>query len=264
MNDTVNIEWTALLSGYVLFTIPLAAFWYFSTGLIRDTVIAIVRMTVQLILVGLYLEFIFQLNNVWVNLLWVLVMIGIAGYTIVRRSDLDYKLYLFPVMLGVAIGMIVVDAYFFGVVLPLESTFEARYFIPLSGMILGNSIRSSIIGLDAYYNRLQREKTLYRYALANGATRSEGLRPFMRDGLRKAFNPAIATMAMVGLISLPGMMTGQILGGTAPALAIKYQIMLMITIFVASVITVLLAVFISNRFLFNGLDDLKGTLSRKA
>lgn len=262
MQEVIDIDWLYLSTGYFLFLIPLLAFWYYSTGLVKDTVIAAFRMTVQLILVGLYLELLFHYDHPLINLGWVLIMIGVAGHTIVQRSGLNYRLYLFPVIVGVAIGLLVVDLYFFGVVIRLESYLQARYFIPLTGMILGNSIRSSIIGLETYYQRLEREKSLYRFALGNGASKNEALSPFMKDALRRAFNPAIATMAMVGLISLPGMMTGQILGGSEPGVAIKYQIMLMITIFVASSITVLLTILLSDRAIFDRRGMLKGNLQR--
>ena len=124
-------------------------------------------------------------------------------------------------------------------------------------MLLGNCIRSNILGLSSYYNKLQKEQTLYKYALANGATKKEALFPYMRNSLKTSFAPTIATMAVVGLISLPGMMTGQILGGSSPTVAIKYQIMLMITIFVSSIMTVVLTIFISNRFIFDSFHNLR-------
>ena len=124
-------------------------------------------------------------------------------------------------------------------------------------MLLGNCIQSNIIGLTAYYSRLREDQLLYYYALANGATRDEALFPFMRDALRKAANPAIASMAVIGLVSLPGMMTGQILGGSNPRVAIKYQIMIMIAIFTASLLTVISAIFIANKFAFDDFDNFK-------
>jgi putative ABC transport system permease protein len=79
----------------------------------------------------------------------------------------------------------------------------------------------------------------------------------MKEALRTAFNPLIASITVIGLISLPGMMTGQILGGSSPNIAIKYQIMLMLTIFVSTVLTVYLTIIISNRFVFDEYGNLK-------
>jgi len=260
MNTAIDIGWLDLALGFVLLVIPFFVLWYYKTGLLKPSVISVIRMTVQLLAVGLYLEYIFALNNIWVNLAWVLIMVIIATVTTVKRSNLHLQLYLVPVFVSLAISLIIVDVYFLGFVIKLENLFEAIYLIPITGMLLGNCIRTNILGLSAYYNKLQKEQTLYKYALANGATKKEALFPYMRNSLKTSFAPTIATMAVVGLISLPGMMTGQILGGSSPTVAIKYQIMLMITIFVSSIMTVVLTIFISNRFIFDSFHNLRSKI----
>jgi len=79
----------------------------------------------------------------------------------------------------------------------------------------------------------------------------------MREALGTAFNPLIASISVTGLISLPGMMTGQILGGSSPNVAIKYQIMLMLTIFVSTIISVVITIIIANRFIFDKYGNMK-------
>lgn len=257
MNTAIDIGWSDLALGFILLAIPFFILWYFKTGLLKPAVISVIRMTVQLLLVGLYLEYIFKLNNMWVNLAWVLIMVIIATATTVKRSELNRRLYLIPVFVSLTISLIIVDVYFLGFVIKLDNLFEAIYLIPITGMLLGNCIRINILGLSSYYNKLQKEQILYKYALANGATIKEALFPYMRNSLKTSFAPTIATMAVVGLVSLPGMMTGQILGGSSPTVAIKYQIMLMITIFVSSIMTVVLTIFISNRFIFDSFHNLR-------
>jgi putative ABC transport system permease protein len=257
MNTAIDIRWFDLALGFVLLIIPFFVLWYYKTGLLKPAVISVIRMTLQLLAVGLYLEYIFKLNNMWINLAWVLIMVIIATATTVKRSNLNVKLYLVPVFVSMVISLVIVDVYFLGFVIKLENLFEAIYLIPITGMLLGNCIRTNILGLSSYYNKLQKEQILYRYALANGATKKEALFPYMKNSLKTSFAPSIATMAVVGLISLPGMMTAQILGGSSPTVAIKYQIMLMITIFVSSIMTVVLTIFISNKFIFDPFHNLK-------
>jgi len=252
-----DISWVDLGLGYLLLVIPLLAFRYYQTGLVRSTLIAIARMTVQLLMVGAYLGVIFKWNNAWVNILWVVAMVVIAAFTIVKRSELSRKLFLIPVLIAIAVSVLLVDLYFLGVVVRLDFLFDARYFIPITGMLIGNCLSNDIVALNTYYHSLTREQTLYRFALANGATRGEALGGFMRDALKKSLNPTIATTAVVGLISLPGMMTGQILGGSDPMVAIKYQIMIMITIMVSTLLTVILSILICNRFVFDGFGMMK-------
>lgn len=253
--QTVNIQWFDLLLGYLVLALPLLIFWYYETGLVKDSIIAIVRMTIQLILVGLYLEFIFRIDSKLLNIAWVIVMILVATYTVSSRSELNKKFFLLPVLIATLTTILLVDAYFLGLVIKLENSFTARYFIPITGMILGNILKSNIIALNSFYGQVQGNISYYRYALGNGATRREALKPFLRKALKQAFNPTIATMAVVGIISLPGMMTGQILGGSDPNLAVKYQIMIMITIFVTGTVSTWLTIKIANLFVFDDYDN---------
>lgn len=257
MNGATEIEWFDLALGYLLLVLPIWTIAYYRTGLVKASLIAVARMTVQLFLVGLYLEFIFKLNSTWINILWVLLMVFFATFTIIGRSALSFKIHWFPVFFAITLSLIIVIGYCFIVIIRADYFFEARYLIPIAGMLLGNCIQSNIIGLNEFYSRLRGDQLLYYYALGNGATRDEALFPFMRDALSKAANPAIASMAVIGLVSLPGMMTGQILGGSNPGVAIKYQIMIMIAIFTASLLTVISAIFITNKFAFDDFDNLK-------
>ncbi len=259
----MDISYWALFGGYALMLIPLFVFWYFKTGLVKDTLTAILRMTLQLLFVGLYLEYIFTLNNVFVNAGWVLFMIIIASYTIIRRSGLRFKMFFLPIVLSGLLSISITDAFFLGWVIKLDNVFDARYFIPITGMLLGNTLKNVVIALSHFYNKLYEESSFYRWQLANGASKREAILPFMRDALKIAFNPLIATTAIMGLISLPGMMTGQILGGSDPNVAVKYQIMLLITIFSSAVLTVVLTILLSNVIAFDNFDNLRKNIFKK-
>ena len=105
------------------------------------------------------------------------------------------------------------------------------------GILLGNMLGVNVMGLNTYYSQLIREQGLYHYMIGNGATIKEAVCPFIREALEKAFAPAIANMAVMGLVALPGTMIGQILGGSSPEVAIKYQIMIVVSKAVLHVIT---------------------------
>ncbi len=260
-----DISLLNLALGYVLLIIPLAVFGYYKTGLVKDTVIAFVRMTIQLFLVGIYLKWLFQLNNWLVNLAWAVVMVLISALTIGRRTKMNKPVFLFAFFISVFISIVVIDLYFLGIVIDLKNILDAKYFIPITGMILGNYLRSNVIALNSYYKSLQNDLGLYKFILANGGSQNEALAPFIKDALIIAFNPSIANTAITGLIALPGMMTGQLLGGSLPIVAIKYQIMMMITIFVGALLSVFLTIVILNRFIFDEMGMLKFELfSRKS
>lgn len=241
--------------GLLLLVIPCYYLYFYRTGLVKDTLIAALRMVVQLFLIAVYLEYLFRWNNVWLNLLWVVIMTVVAVMTVLKRTKLSRKLLLLPAFAAFLFSVLFIAGYFLGLVVQLDSVFEARYFVPVSGMILGNMLTANVIALNAFYSGIRRESNYYRYLLGNGATQQEALRPFMRDALVKSFNPTIASMAVMGLVALPGTMTGQILGGSSPTVAIKYQIMIMISIFASSLISVLITLWITRRKAFqaNGL-----------
>src|SRR6056297_2252977 len=257
MHQTIDISYFNLFLGYLLLIIPIIVFYHYKTHLVKDSLVAVLRMTIQLFVVGLYLEILFEYNNAWINSAWWLIMVVVAAFTIVRRASLKRKYFLIPLLISLAISLCLIDLYFLGFIIELDYAFEARYFIPISGILLGNCLKTNILGLNTFYKKLHSEITLYRYYLANGATRSEALIPFMREALRTAFNPLIAGISVIGLISLPGMMTGQILGGSSPNVAIKYQIMLMMAIFVSTVISVILTILIANNFVFDKYGNVK-------
>ncbi|MDD2799249.1 MAG: ABC transporter permease [Bacteroidales bacterium] len=253
----MDISYPQFFLGFVLLLIPVYFLQYYKTGLVKDTLFAAGRMTGQLFLIGLYLEYLFRLNSSLINLIWVLVMIVITAFTVVKRTNLSLKTVFLPVSMAILLSIILIAGFFLNFVLQLNSMFEARYFIPICGMILGNMLNACVISLSAYYSGIKREKTLYQFSLGNGATPTEAQHYFIRDALIKSLNPTIATMAVMGLIALPGTMTGQILGGSSPSIAIKYQIMIMIVIFAASVISVVITILLSSRNAFSKSGILK-------
>ena len=257
MKGVTDIDYLSLVLGYIILIIPFYILWYYKTGLLKGAVIAFIRMTIQLLLVGFYLEYIFDLNSSILNLTWVLVMTILATYTVINRSDLKLKEFFIPIFIAIVLSVLIIDAYFLGFVIKLNNLFDARYLIPITGMLLGNSIKTIIIALNHYYKQLKKEKELYRWYLANGATKQEALQPFKKEAFKSAFNPVIANVAIVGLISLPGMMTGQILGGSSPAVAVKYQIMLMIMVFSSSIFSVFLSIYFADNKVFDDFDNLK-------
>ena len=249
--ETINIGYGHMALGFLLLIIPTYFLYRYRTGLVKDTLWAALRMTVQLFFIGFYLEYLFLWDSVWINLLWVLFMIVIASSAVLKRTKLPLKMLFMAVSVAFLVSLLIIALYFLGLVVRPEKIFTARYFIPISGMILGNMLSANVIALNSFYGSLNRERQLYLYLLGNGASPGESLAPFMREALIKSFNPTIASMAVMGLIALPGTMTGQILGGSSPSVAIKYQIPLMIAIFASSLISVLLTLWISRRKSFD-------------
>ncbi len=233
MNQIIDISLLSLAGGYLLLIFPLATMLYLRVGMLKETAVAVLRMTVQLLFVGLYLQVVFQLNNPFLNLAWVAAMILVADLSILKGCRLKLKRFLLPMFIALLSGTLLPMIFFAGIILRPPGWFEAQYVIPLAGMILGNCLRADIIGLNSFYQSIHTNEKSYHQSLAYGAALTEAVSPFFRDALRSALAPTIASMATIGLVSLPGMMTGVILAGADPFTAIKYQIAIMIAIFQA-------------------------------
>lgn len=257
MNDMVDIGIFDLLLGFTILAVPILVFLYYRVRLVRDVFISSVRMVAQLFLVALYLEWIFDMNNPWVNSLWVMAMVMVGAGTTVYRVGLSWRIFLFPLALAGLVSIVIIDGFFLGAVIRLEYIFDARYFVPISGMVLGNSINHNIVGLTAYFEGLSRRKELYYFILTNNGSRKKAIRPYIQEALIKGLSPLLANMSVIGLISLPGMMTGQILGGASPVTAIKYQVMIMVAIFAGCTKILIMSILYSNLFVFDAYDNIR-------
>ena len=254
---TADLSIGAMISMYALMLIPLAILFYLQLGIIRETLIAMVRMTVQLVLVGLYLKYIFQLNSPAVSLLWVAVMLVVANLSILNKAGLKRGLFFWRSLAGVAGSTLFVSGWFILIAIRPDPLYDARYLIPITGMILGNCLRSNVLSLERFYSGIRKNENEFMTYLMLGANLREAVRPYLRDAVKAAINPSVATMGTMGIVSLPGMMTGQILGGALPMTAIKYQIGIMICIFVAMVIAAFLNILLSLPVAFDDHQRLK-------
>ena len=251
MNGIIDITPWQLAGGYLLLLIPLSIFLFQRVPMVREAGIAVIRMTIQLLFVGLYLQVVFRLNNPWLNLAWVGIMVGVADFSIVRGCGLRLSRFVSPVFIALAAGTLVPVFVFMGAILQRSNCLDAQYVIPLWGMVLGNCLRADIIGLRNFYESLKRDEKIYHQSLAQGATLREALGPYMRGALQASLLPTIASMATIGLVALPGMMTGVILAGVNPLTAISYQIAIMIAIFSGTALTVFLALWLTLRKSFD-------------
>lgn len=236
-----KISYIALSLYGILLIIPLVIFLYLRIKIIKSTLIAMFRMVVQLGFVGIYLGYIFKLNNHFVNIFWIIVMIVVANHAILKQSGLRWGFLFFHTLPALFIGM-AVNFLSLLILFEPEILLSSRYFIPIGGMVMGNILRGNIISLDRFYHSLSKREDEYIYYMGLGASHSETLRPFMAESIKSAISPYIATMATIGLVSLPGMMTGQILGGASPGVAIQYQILIMISIFITTTISMFLGI----------------------
>ena len=204
----------------------------FRLRLHRSLLIAAIRMVVQLALVGVVLTTLFSVvSPLWTGLT-ALGMVLFAGHEAAQRQERrlsgwwSYGLGTGSMM----VSSVVVTVFALLTALRPNPWYDPRYAIPLLGMILGNCMTGIALGLDTLTTSLVSRRAGVEAQLMLGATRQEAVAPVTRQALRSALMPTINSMSATGVVSLPGMMTGQILGGVPPAEAVKYQILVMFLI----------------------------------
>lgn len=260
--STIDIPYVSLGIGLLLLLIPIYYIWRYETGLLKSICIGAVRMVLQMLFIGVYLRYLFEWDNPVVNCLWVVIMVFIATETALSRTGVRRRILMIPLIVGFVFSSLLVGLYFLGIVLRLDNVFSTQYFIPILGILLGNMLSVNVIAIGTFYSTLQREQNLYYYLLGNGATRGEALQPFYRQSIVKSFSPAIANMAVMGLVALPGTMIGQILGGSSPNVAIKYQIMIVVITMSASMLSLIISIWLSSFRAFDGFGRMKDVMKR--
>eukprot|EP00201_Polytomella_parva_P008806 CAMPEP_0175054432 /NCGR_PEP_ID=MMETSP0052_2-20121109/9504_1 /TAXON_ID=51329 ORGANISM="Polytomella parva, Strain SAG 63-3" /NCGR_SAMPLE_ID=MMETSP0052_2 /ASSEMBLY_ACC=CAM_ASM_000194 /LENGTH=334 /DNA_ID=CAMNT_0016319131 /DNA_START=74 /DNA_END=1078 /DNA_ORIENTATION=+ len=207
--------------------------------------IAAIRMVVQLSVLGGVLGPIFAYNYWWLVLSYCSVMVLVASLEAVQRPQSSYKGMWRNAILTMSATAGILITYTSIVVLGLSPRWDAQYVIPMLGMLLGNATSAVSVGLSTVLEALKSERNLIEQYIAFGATRSEATHVVAKRSLTLAMTPLINNMSVMGIVTIPGMMTGQILAGANPFMAARYQ---MVIIFVlgascglSAYITVLLA-----------------------
>jgi putative ABC transport system permease protein len=226
-------------------------------GMERDLGIAAVRTVVQLALVGLVLEWVFDLREPTVVMLLCLFMITAAAVAAARRPGSGYRGIYRDSFVSMLVSSLLVTLVAVVGILSVEPWYEPQYLIPLLGMLLGNSLTGISLGLDRLLSDLRSARQVVEARLTLGATAWEAARPAVREAVRTGMIPIVNTMTVVGIVSLPGMMTGQILAGADPVDAVKYQILILFMIAASTALGTLGAVLLGYRRLFDHRDRLR-------
>lgn len=220
-------------------------------GLEARMLISAARMVVQLLLIGLVLNYVFATNDWRLVIGLAVVMVVVAGAAAVSRNEHSYPGILRNSVIAVWASSWFVMAIALTLIIPIQPWYAPQYTVPLLGMILGNSLNGISLGLDRMGQELTSNRGQVETLLALGATRWEAARGPIRKTVRTAMMPTLNTMTVAGIVSLPGMMTGQILSGVSPFEAVKYQIVIFFLIAASAALGTLLIALLTFQKLFN-------------
>lgn len=219
-------------------------------GLLRSIIWATIRTVVQLSLVGYALVGLFTINNPVLVVGVVIVMCLIAARESRGRAPNVPEYSVVLAFLALVASTFLVATIVCALIIRPTPWYSARIVLPIVGLLLGNAMNGITLSVDRLFAEVRSRADEIEVWLAVGATPAEAVRDCQREALRAGMTPIINSMMVVGLVSLPGMMSGQILGGADPLLAARYQIVVMLMIAAAVAIGCVILVRLSVRRLF--------------
>jgi putative ABC transport system permease protein len=232
-------------------------------GLTRRFLWASVRMAVQLLLVGQVLRWVFALDRPAPVLILALLMASLAGVAAVGRTSRRFAGVTWDALVSVLAASFLVTGVALGGIIRPAPWWDPQYLIPLHGMVLGNTLTGISLALERFLGDLDTRRGPVETRLALGATRWEAAHDEIQAALRTGMIPTLNSMVVMGVVSLPGMMTGQILAGAEPHDAVRYQIVVMFMIAAATALGSLGVVLLAFRTLFDGEHRLRLDRLRK-
>lgn len=243
---------TSLILMFIFIIIPLVISKSFNLGLEKDTIIAAVRSFIQLIIVGYILQFIFDQESHIFIFLMVLLIIGAATQN-ARKKGLAIPGITWKLLLAFVSVEVVTQ----GILIGLKITpATAQYIIPISGMIIGNSMVLSILFLNRFMSEIKQNENLVELILCLGGTPKQAVHKQLITSIQSSIIPTIEQQKTIGLVQLPGMMSGQIIGGADPLEAVLFQILIVFLLLTAAIMTSVILGFLSYPTIFNNKQQL--------
>ncbi|MGM8366003.1 ABC transporter permease [Virgibacillus sp. W0181] len=250
-NGTIDLAFWQVASAYLFILIVWIIIRIKKIPREKLIVIATLRMTLQLILVGYVLIFVFKYPNPFVTIGIIFFMLGFAILNVYQRTKpaihISFKkMIAFAMVIGTSLSMI----YLVFVVLRLDPWYEPRLFIPIGGMIIGKTMTGVALGVNNLLNGMKQEQDRIEAALMLGATPKDASKSIINQAFDAALLPTINAMVGMGIVFLPGMMTGQIIAGQSPLTAVKYQVAVMLGVSGTVAITILVFLQLSYKSFF--------------
>lgn len=246
---------TALALTGLLLLFPIIVSYKEKLHIIKDLLIATLRAVVQLVILGYLLHFIFGVNQKWLLLIFVLIIVINASWnTISRASPVMHHVFwisFMSIFVGVALPLV-------GVILTGAIQFKPNEVIPIAGMLGSNGLIAINLAYQNLDKEFVKEMSQIEAKLALGATPKLSSKATIRNSIKTAIVPTIDSVKTYGIVSIPGMMTGLILGGVAPLEAVKFQLMVVFIHATATIMSALIATYLSYKQFFNHRDQLIG------
>ena len=254
----MTLSYLNLLLGLLLLVVPGYLIYVYDRLSLGKVALAVVRMLVQLAVMGGCLWALYRFDSMWLNLLWLVMLVGAASFMLVSRCRMRSRVLFLPACVGMLVSVLSVSAYLLLVVVRPADAWSARWFVPLTGLLMAHVLATNIPAVRTYFDSLRQDAQPYFTQLGNGGTRLQALAPYVARALKSLTVPAVASLSAMGLFVVPMLLSGLLLGGMAPAMAVCLFAVLVVASLVASALSLVLILWLSDRFVFSRqgrLDD---------
>ncbi len=229
MNNIIQLQIKQFLLVYLFLIIVILIMKKCKINKIRLLLVSNIKMTIQLILAGFILTYIFKNPKPIYTISYLIIMIGFTVHRVLSKNkSINNNFKIITAFSIIFSGLFVILTFIYLVI--GESVLNPQYVIPISGMLMGNTMTAVSIALVSFQDNIVEQRNKIYVMQCIGAEPNTILLPFVKQALEISIIPTINSMVGMGIVSLPGMMTGQILAGVSPTLAILYQIAIMIAI----------------------------------
>lgn len=241
------MTYTSLSLTLIFVLIPLLLSKTLKLGLEKDTLIATIRSIIQLLAVGYILKFVFDAQSYSYIFLMIALMILVATLN-ARKKGKGIK----GITWKIALTLIVVEFVTQGVLLGFHIVpATAQYIIPISGMMIGNSMVLSVLFLNRFTSEIISHQNNIELILSLGGTPKQAIHRQLMNAIKASMIPTIESQKTIGLVQLPGMMSGQIIGGADPIQAVQFQLLIIFALLTAATLSSIMIGFLSYPALFN-------------
>lgn len=256
-SEIINISWLNVAITTLLIIATGICSVYLKLKLEKELVIGTIRTFLQLFLLGYVLKIVFTINNPWIVFSLFSMMIIFAARIITGRVKERRIPYFMPVLASMFLSYMIINLFVMVVIVQVEPWYRPIYFIPIGGMIIGNSMNAIAIAMNNWFEGIKKERERIELYLTLGASPMESTRENSKEAVKSGMIPSINALMSVGIVSIPGMMTGQILAGIDPLIAIKYQIVIMLLLVGSTALSTIFALYIVRKLSFTPSQQLK-------
>lgn len=257
---SIEISYLQMAVGLVPVLIAVALSLIYKLGLVKSLFIAVFRSCVQLGIVGYLLVWIFSQDNPWIISGLLILMVAFAAQAAERalkgitERKLKYKV-MGILFISISVGALLVLAYLQFVVIRPKPMWDGRYIVPLGGMLIAQSMIAGSLAIERLRSEFDTRADEIETLLALGATSNEASLDAVKASMTAALMPTINSMMVLGIVSLPGLMSGQILAGVSPLLAVRYQLLIYFCIAASAALVSFLSVKMVKNLFFTADDQ---------